>query len=48
MWEEREGEEGWMRGVEDAVEKRMTVEDVKVVCQNKSEWRAIVYGEGIF
>ena len=40
---------GWLSGVRDAVEKRgMTVENARVVCQNKSEWRAIVYGGGIF
>ena len=34
---------GWMNGVKDAVEKiRMIVENAKVVCQNRSEWRAIV------
>ena len=47
MWEERE--EGWMSGVRDAVEKRgMTVEKASMVCQNRNEWRAIVYGGGIF
>ena len=38
---------GWMEGVRRAVEKRgMTVENAKVMCQNRSAWRATVYGEG--
>ena len=39
---------GWMSGgVMVALEKRgMTIESAKVVCQNRSEWRAIVYGAG--
>lgn len=36
-----------MNGVKDTVDKRrMTVENAKVVCQNRSEWRAIAYGKG--
>ena len=38
---------GWKSGVKGALEKRgMTIESAKVVCQNRSEWRAIVYGAG--
>merc|ERR1712212_500081 len=40
---------GCLTGVRDAVEKRgMTVENARMVCQNRNEWRAIVYGGGIF
>ena len=40
---------GWLSGVRDAVEKRgMTVENARMVCQNRNEWRAIVYGGGSF
>ena len=40
---------GWMNGMKDAVEGRgMTVENARVVCQNRSEWRTIVMWEGFF
>ena len=36
---------GWMSAVEDALkERRMTVRNARVVCQSRSEWRAVVYG----
>ena len=36
---------GWMNGVKDALKERgRTVENARVVCQNRSEWRAVVYG----
>ena len=36
---------GWMSAVKDALEERsMTVRDARVICQNRSEWRAGVYG----
>ena len=40
---------GCMKGVKDTVEKRgMTAKNANMVCQNRSEWRAIVYGGWIF
>ena len=40
---------GWMSGVKKALENRgTTVENARVVCQTRSDWRAIVYGSGIF
>ena len=36
---------GWMDAVKDALKDRgMTVRNAKVICQNRSEWRAVVYG----
>ena len=36
---------GWMSAAKDALEKRsMTVRNARVICQNRSEWRAVVYG----
>ena len=36
---------GWMDAVKDALKERgMTVRNAKVICQSRSEWRAVVYG----
>ena len=40
---------GWMSGVKEALRKRgTTVANAKVLCQTRSDWRAIVYRGGIF
>ena len=40
---------GWMSSVKKILDKRgMTVANAKVVCQTRSDWRAIVYGGGSF
>ena len=40
---------GWMSSVKKILDKRgMTVANAKVVCQTRSDWRAIVYGGGNF
>ena len=36
---------GWRSAVKDALnERRMTVRNARLRCQNRSEWRAVVYG----
>jgi len=40
---------GWMSCVKKILYDRgMTIANAKVVCQTRSDWRAIVYGGGIF